>query len=35
MLAAAIVGFAKKANGKKDWRPPFKYSDDVVWIIYY
>ena len=31
----SVMGLAKKAYGIKDWRPIFKYSEDIVWIIYF
>ena len=34
LISATVVGLAKKyLLSKKDWRPDFKYSEDIVWII--
>jgi len=35
LLSASVVGLAKRAIGKEDWRPNFKYSEEIVWIIYF
>ena len=35
LTVAAAVGLVKRCAGQKLWRPPFKESEEIVWVLYY